>query len=185
MLDPHALLTQLKDHLSQGTAPMQVIEEFLPRLRADALAWARRLSLWDEYRGQFPPQVVALARVLSRRAMRQFGLLLDQDGHVVSEQGQQVARPAACPRLCFPLRVRDEEVQVEYAPHFFSNSDQDLFTFLSPHEPPRPHPLSATGCWAHLTSRDAVEACDGPEPYATLLAEAVLRGERDVDAVFH
>src|SRR6266542_436573 len=185
MLDPHHVLTQIKDRLSQGASPTQVIEAFLPRLRADALAWARRLSLWVEYRGQFPAQVVGIARVLSLRAMRQFGLHLNEDGHVVPEQGQMSARPTAEPRLCFPLRVRDEEVRVEYAPHYFPNSDQDLFTFLSPHEPPRAHPLSETGCWAHLTSHDAVDACGGPEPYAALLAEALLRGERDFDAVFH
>jgi hypothetical protein len=81
--------------------------------------------------------------------------------------------------------VGSEEVRVEYAPHYLPNSDQDLFTFISPHESLRPHPLSETGFWSHFTFRDAVEACGGPESYASLLTESMLQGDRSFDALFH
>jgi len=185
MPDPHPLLTRIHDRLNQGIATRQIIEEFLPATRAEALAYARRLPLWDEYRGGFSPQVVAIARVLSRRGMSQFGFILDRDGHVAPQLPHRGGKAPAYPRRNFPMRVGDEEVRVEYAPYYFPNSDQDLFTFISPHQPPRPHPLSETGFWSHFTSRDAVEACGGPEPYAALLAEAMLQDDRSFDAAFH
>src|SRR5260221_39126 len=118
LLDPrHDLHNHASEDLewgSFGTGAAQLALALAADVRADALAWARRLSLWDEFRGPFPAQVVGIARVLSLRGMRQFGLHLNEDGHVVPEQGQMSARPTAEPRLCFPLRVRDEEVRVEY-----------------------------------------------------------------------
>jgi hypothetical protein len=183
-IDPRRLLAALRDRLGAGLSPAEVVEEFQPVTKAQALAYARRMPLWDEYRGEFSGQAVALARVLSRRAMRRYGLTLTAEGRVVEDPLRRPGRARAAPRRCFPLRVGDDEPRVEYAPHYFPNSDMDLLTFVSPYEPPRPHALSASGTWAHFASRDAVEACGGPEGYAALLAEAVLQGDRHFDAAF-
>ncbi len=183
--EPHALLVHVQERLTQGVTPTQVIEALLPASRAQALAFARRLPLWEEFRDRFSPQVIAIARVISRRGMRLFGLALNTDGRVVEERQHQGAKRRDWPPRSFLLQIQGEEVCVEYAPNYFPNSHRDLLTFLSPHEPPRPHPLSETGTWAHFTSRDAVDACGGPERYAALLAEAMLQGNRDFDAAFH
>jgi hypothetical protein len=181
-IDPRHLLAAIRDRIGEGLSLAEVIEEFQPSSPAQALAYARRLPLWDEFRGEFPAQVVALARLLSRRAMRRYGLTLTAEGRVVEDPLRRPGRDRAIPRRRFPLRVGGEELRVEYAPHYLPNSDEDLFTFVSPHEPPRPHALSASGTWSHYAPRDAVEACGGPEGYAALLAKAMLQGERDFDA---
>ena len=79
----HDTLQQLQHSLSQGIPPTRLIEDLLPRTCADALAWARRLPLWDEYRRQFPDQAVALTRIISRRAMKAFNLALTEDSRVL------------------------------------------------------------------------------------------------------
>ena len=62
-------------------------------------------------------------------------------------------------------------------PQYFPTAGTGLLSFLSPHEPPKPHALSETGCLARFLSPDAVEACGGPQAYAALLADALLRDE--------
>jgi hypothetical protein len=77
--------------------------------------------------------------------MRQYGLTLTAEGRGVEDPLRRSARARAAPRRRFPLRVGGEELRVEYAPYYLPNADEDLFTFISPHEPPRPHALSASG----------------------------------------
>ena len=59
-----------------------MIEELLPSTRTEAVAWARWMTAWEEYRGSYPDQVIGLARVVSARAMRAFSLTLSEDGRV-------------------------------------------------------------------------------------------------------
>src|SRR5581483_8945296 len=76
------VLRHIEKRLSQGVAPAVIIKEMLPRTRDRALSWGRRLAVWDEYCPEYPAQVVALARIISQRAMREHGLTLRKDGRV-------------------------------------------------------------------------------------------------------
>jgi hypothetical protein len=174
---PSETLQHLQDRLGRSAAPARIIEDLLPRTRADAVAWVRRLPLWDEYRGQYPDQVVALARVISRRAMREFDLAIGEDGRVLERVREGTPWNTPAPALTFPLAVGGEEVRVEYTREYFPRSGQDHFYFVSPHTPPRAHPLSETGYLSQFIRHDTVEACGGPHAYAALFAEARLRGE--------
>lgn len=171
------MLRRIQGRLNQQTAPCAVIEEMMPRTRGEALSWGRRLPVWDEYCRDYPAQVVALARIISQRAMREHGLMLRKDGRVVKlpaeSKGCKTPRPAAV----FSLSVGGEEVRVEYTPGYFPSDDTALLYIVSPHEPPKAHPLSDTGYFSRFVPHDALEACGGPQAYAALLAEAILRGE--------
>jgi hypothetical protein len=156
---------------------MQVIAELLPRTRTEAVTWAQRLPAWDEYQGEYPDQVIGLARVVSRRAMRGFALTLSEDGRVVGRLREGKPGQTPEPSLTFLLAVGGEEVRVEYTPDYFPNGGKDLFYFVSPHEPARPHCLSASGYLSQFAQHDAVAACGGARAYAALFAEAQLRGE--------
>ena len=175
-------LREIQDRLSQGLVPQQVIEELLPLTRSDAVTWTRRLPCWEEHDGQFPFQVIALARVISRQAMRAFDLKLSEDGRVVDgrregERRQQLqTQPAS---LTFPLALGDQEMRVEYTCDYFPDRGIDLFYFVSPADPPQAHALSASGYLSQFVPHDAVEACGGPEAFATQFAEARLRGEEN------
>lgn len=170
-------LRLIQERLDQGADPAAIIEEMLPQTRDGALSWGRRLALWDDYHREYPAQVVALARIISQRAMREHGLALRKDGRLVERpaegKGWKTPRPAAV----FPLSVGGEEVRVEYTPGYFPNDDTALLYIISPHDPPQAHPLSDTGYFSRFVPHDAVEACGGPQSYATLLADAVLRGQ--------
>ena len=85
----------------------------------------------------------------------------------------------AAPSLTFRLAVGSEEVRVEYRPDYFPSGEQDLFSFVSPDEPDRPHCLSPTGHLSKLVPHDAVEAIGGPRAYAALFAEARLAGQEE------
>jgi len=187
MYDLSDLLSRIQAHLAEGMNPIGIIEELAPRSSAEATAFGRRLPLWEEYAGQFSPQVVGIARVLSRRGLRQFGLGLSPEGHVVETSPKQKGRvpPIGGASRHFQFQVGNETVNVEYFPDYFPNSEQSLVTFCGLGEPPRPHALSPTGYWSHFTSRDAVDACGGAEAYAAMLAQAMLRGQQNFDAVFH
>jgi hypothetical protein len=172
-------LKRIQDRLSQGLAPALIIEEMLPRSRDDALSWARRLAGWEEYQPAYPAQVIALARLVSLRAMREHGLMLREDGHVVDRPREGKPWKTPTPSLTFRLDVGGQEMRVAYTPGYFPNSGTDNFYFVSPHEPPQPHLLSETGYMSRFVPNDAVEACGGPQAYAALLADAVVRGEAD------
>jgi hypothetical protein len=170
-------LKRIQEWLAHGVAPAVIIEELLPQSCDDAFCWARRLSGWEEYQRQYPAQVIALARVISQRAMRQFGLTLREDGRVVEqpEEGKPWKTPK--PAALFRLEIGEEAVRVEYTPGYFPNADTDLLYFVSLHDPPWANALSDTGYYSCFVAHDAIEACGGPEAYAALLAEAILRGE--------
>src|SRR5438876_1073709 len=102
-MNSHGMLQWLQVFVSQCLSPIRLIEELLPRARADAVSWVRRLPLWDEYRGQFPDQVVALARVISRRAMKAFNLSLTDDGRVLQRHAEGKALPSPQPTLTYSL----------------------------------------------------------------------------------
>ncbi len=187
-MDGEDTLRQIQDRLSRLShrgAPADLIAELLPSTRAEAVTWARRTAGWDEYRGRYPGQAVAVARVVSRRAMRAFDLTLTEDGRVLDRHAEGLPFRPPEPTRVFPLDVGGEAVKVEYTAEYFPRSGQDHFYFVSPHEPSQPHPLSETGYLSHFALHDAVEACGGPEAYAALFAEARLRGaEKEFAATF-
>jgi hypothetical protein len=170
-------LQQIQDRLNQGASPGAVIEEMLARSRDEALSWGRRLAGWDEYRRQYPAQAIALARVISLRAMREFGLTLRDDGRVVEKAREGKPRQTPKPAMTFRLMAEGEELRVQYTPGYFPNSGTDLVDVVSPHEPAKPHALSETGYLSRFVPHDVIEACGGPQAYAALLAGAILRGQ--------
>jgi hypothetical protein len=171
-------LGRIQECLSQGASAAVIIEEMMPQTRDEALRWARRLSGWDEYQRQYPAQIVSLARLISRRTMREFSLTLRADGRVV-EKPRDVKPWKTPPAVTFQLELADEPVQVQYTRGYFPDGFTDMLYFTSPHEPGRPHPLSDTGYLGHLVPSDVVKACGGPQAYAILLADAILRGEEE------
>lgn len=170
-------LRHIEKRLSQGVAPAVIIKEMLPNTRDGALSWGRRLAVWDDYHREYSAQVVALARLISQRAMREHGLTLRKDGRVVKQSAEGKGGKTPRPAAIFPLSVGREEVRVEYTLGYFPNDDTALVYIVSPHEPPKAHPLSDAGYFSCFVPHDAVEACGGPEVYAALLAEAILRGK--------
>lgn len=166
---PVAILDQIASRLAD-TSPIDLIERLIPLARSDAITWARRLTHWDEYRGQHTDQVVAVARVISRRAMREFGLAITEDGRVV-ECNRQTPRSEPKPEMTFPVVVAGQEVQVQYTPSYFPLMARDDFSFTA-----ESNPLSETGHWHQFVAHDAVEAVGGPEAFAALYAEAKRTG---------
>ena len=169
------ILRHIEKRLSQGVAPAVLIKEMLPRTRDGALSWGRRQAVWDDYRREYPAQAVALARIISQRAMREHGLTLRKNGRVVKQPAE--GKGWKPPTAIFPLVIGGEELRVEYTAQYFPNDDTALLYFVSPHEPAKAHPLSETGYHSCFVPHDAVEACGGPQAYASLLAQAILRGE--------
>ena len=78
-MNAEATLQDIQDRLSE-TSPLPLIEELLPRCRTEAPTWARRLPGWEQYRGQFADQVIGLARIISRRAMKEHALRFNDEG---------------------------------------------------------------------------------------------------------
>jgi hypothetical protein len=170
-------LRRIQERLDQRAAPLAIIEEMVPRTRDGALSWGRRLAVWDDYQRDYPAQVVALARIISQRAMREHGLTLRKDGRLVKQPAEGKGWKTPSPAATFALTIGGEEVRVEYTPHYFPNDDTGLLYIVTPHDPPQTHPLSDTGYFSRFVPHDAVEACGGPQAYAALVAEAILRGQ--------
>jgi hypothetical protein len=176
-LSTHDALDRIQSLLSQGTPPARLIADLRPRTHDEAIAWARRLTGWEEERGRYPDQAVAIARIISRQAMRAFSMTVSEDGRVIERSDAGGRRPPPAPVQRFRLAVGDEEVSVAYTPGYFPSAGTDLFSFVSPQDPPQPHALSESGHWSHFAWHDAVEASGGPHAYAAQYAEARLRGE--------
>jgi hypothetical protein len=186
-LSPQNTLKHIQDRLGQGGKPTQIITDLLPQNRSDALTWGQRLSGWDEYRTQFSGQIIAIARVISKRAMRLHGLAFDDEGRVVEsrslvERNTWIKKPSRC----FPLQIGEDCVTVEYTPGYFAKAGTDRFCYIGDPLPAdarrismlhehKAHALSDTGWHSHVASHDAVEAAGGPEAYAAQYAEAVLQ----------
>ncbi len=105
LADPTLTLQAIADALQRSSDPLAVIEELSPRSSSDALTWARRRALWDDYQDQFPDQVTALAVVISRRAMRQLGMWFAEDGRLRKCPAAQLASRPNDPADQFPLVV--------------------------------------------------------------------------------
>ena len=175
-LNHEETLQQIHNRLSQGAAPARILAELLPRTKQSALTWGRSLAAWEEFRLGYPPQAIALARLISQRAMREFHLMLREDGRVVDRPAEG-ARWKPQPPVSFSLTIGGEEVRVEYTAQYFPNSAIGMVYFRSPHEPAKPHALSDSGHLSRFVSPDTVEACGGPQQYAALLADAILGGK--------
>jgi hypothetical protein len=170
-------LQRIQDALNRPTDVLALIEQFSPLSLPGAMIWARRRPVWDEYRGQFPDQVIDIARVISRRAMREFGLSFSEDGRVLTIRSETERTDSPCPADVFRLTVRGEPITVEYTPDYYLVAGSDHFAFKNPSEPGQPHPLSDTGFWSHFARSDVVAACGGPRPFAEQYAEAKINGE--------
>lgn len=144
-----------------------------------------RLAVWEEHRGAVSGQAVAVARTVSRRAMREFGLSFDAEGRIVE---RKPTPPQWKDELihAFPMRIGEETVEVRYTRnpgiHWISFVGQELPP-PGEGEPPRsimnrhkPHPLSDSGWWSQAMFPDAVEAVGGAEAFAALLVQAKLAG---------
>lgn len=176
-MTPEATLELIRTRLA-ATDPIDLAIELTPTTRTEAVPWTRRLAHWDEFRGRFPDQAVAVARVISTRAMRRFDLAIDAAGRVRDDKPRRsFATPD--PALTFPLDAAGATVTVEYTPDYFPHAGQDHFAFVGP------HPVCPGGYRSQFAPRDAVEACGGPEAYAARFAAARLRGaEQEFDAAF-
>ncbi|HZZ77136.1 MAG TPA: hypothetical protein VFE62_01375 [Gemmataceae bacterium] len=151
-----------------------MIDELTPDFPAQGVKWAQCLSYWEAFRGQFPDQAVAIARVISKRAMREFGLAFDSEGRVVEKN----AGAGAEPETVFTLEVYGKPVEVshQYSPR--TGSDSVSFSAAD-------NPLSETGFWHIFVPHDVVDALGGPETFAAQIAEAKLAGaEKEFMAAF-
>jgi hypothetical protein len=109
----------VQDRLEQGAAQAQIISELLPQSRDSALSWARRPAAWEEYRPTHPAQAIALGRLISLRAMREYGLTLLEDGRIVDQLKAGKPWTTPKPALTFHLDIAGEKVRVEYTPEYF------------------------------------------------------------------
>lgn len=109
-MTPEETLTCIRGRLAAGDRPAAVIGQLLPRTRDEAVTWARRLSVWDEFRDRYGARAVGVARVVSRRAMREHRPTLTEDGRVAD--GRHPARRPQRPSCDFPLP--GGEARVEY-----------------------------------------------------------------------
>ena len=191
MTTPSEILQQIQDGLVSST-PAQLIEKLLPFTDAEAVTWVRRLPFWEEFRGEFSGQAIAVARLVSLRSMREFGLAFDRQGKVVPED--QPFGYVEKPTSIFPLKIGEDTVNVRYTRYSFPYYGKDSFSFVGERLPDhpkqnysgcKPHSLSSTGWWSITVPHDAVEAYGGPEAFAALYAQAKLRGEdKEFEAVF-
>ena len=62
-----------------------------------------------------------MARVVSRRAMREFNLKFTEDGRVVEGDPRSLIDPG--PELTFTLKIAKQPVQIEYTQHYFPGND--------------------------------------------------------------
>lgn len=185
-MTPVEALQHIQTRLALET-PLDLIDALSPQSQHQAVTWARRLPLWDEYRGEYPAQAVALARAVSRRAMREFGLVFDAEGRVVEKEQGRRKEPQT---KTWTMQIGEETIEVRHTPHYFQGSD--LFSFVGEEVAPKdddpisqlldrhkPHALSGSGWWSHYASHDAVEACGGPKAFAKLYADARLAGQEE------
>ncbi len=185
-MTPADTLQHIQTRLASET-PINVIDALSPQSHAQAVTWSRRLPLWDEYRGDYTGQVVALARAVSRRAMREFGLVFDAEGRVVQKEEGRRTEPQT---KTWAMQIGEETIEVRYTPHYFQGTD--LFSFVGEEVPPKddqpisqvldrhkPHALSESGWWSHYAPHDVVEACGGPKAFAQLYADARLAGQEE------
>lgn len=170
-MTPLPTLQHIADRLAD-TPPLDVINELSPKLKSDAISWARHLPAWDEYRGQASDQVLAIARTVSRRAMKAFNLEIDREGRVAERQ-ERWSRPDEM--LCsFPMKIGEETVEVRFMNGIFSTWVSFIGQNLGDHY--KPHPLSSTGWWSTNIPADALEAIGGAEAFAQQYAEAKIAG---------
>lgn len=113
--------------------------------------------------------------------MKEHSLKLTEDGRVTSSEVMNWQDRK--PERTFQFAIAGEELKVEYTREYFPGSD--LFSFLSPHDPPQAHCLSASGYWCPFIPSDVVDALGGAEAFAGIYADAKLQGtEKELLAVF-
>lgn len=164
---------QTLQHISArlaDTSPTDIIDELMPEFPVDAIRWVRHLTVWDGFRGQFPDQAIAIARVISHRAKREFGITVTNDGRVI-EGDVKPARTNPAPDEIFTLTINGQPVKVDYTESYFPAVAKDVFQFSAEN-----NPLSETGFQSVFVGHDAVEAVGGPREFAAMYAEAKLAG---------
>lgn len=176
---PIIFLAQVQQGLARGTTPIELIDVLMPKTPLGAEEWIRCLPIFSGHQYLYSEQIVAIARIVAKRAMSEFSLKLTGDGRIVDTR-QKCHRKTPEPSATFKLKLAGQELDVEYTSGYFPDGT-DLYAFTSN----KPHCLSNTGYWSKLVPDDVVEACGGVEAYAVLIAEAELKGESDeLDAIF-
>ena len=179
---PIIFLAQIQQGIARGNSPLELIDALMPKTTLGAEEWIRSLPMFPAYPHLHTEQVVAIARIIAKRAMREFSLKLTEDGRVIDARQKRPDWSTPKPKSNFTLKLAGEEINVEYTRGYFPDGTGS-YSFTG--KPGQPHCLSETGFWSKLVSHDVVEACGGAEAYAVLIAEAQLRDEtKALDAVF-
>ncbi len=179
---PIIFLANIQQGLARGASPIELIDALQPKTAFGAEEWIRSLPMFSPYEYLHSQQVVSIARIIAKRAMREFSLKLTEDGRVIDANQKRPDWSTPKPTTKFTLKLAGEEINVEYTKGYFCDGT-DSYSFTG--KPGQPHCLSETGFWSKPVPGDAVEACGGAEAYAVLVAEAKLKGETgELDAIF-
>ena len=182
-MDCRDTLAAIRDRLRAGETPEAVIASLVPATLHEAEAWGRRLPLWQEFLPAFGTQVVAVARVVTKRGLRLHRRTLDAEGRLVPGTPWHIpSEPPAGEPVTFTMDVGGQTVSVTYTPGYFR--DADHFQFTGPGNPPEPTPLSGTGHYSHFAAGDAVAALGGRLGYARAFVDAGEEREKLFKAVF-
>ena len=133
---PIIFLAQIQQGLARGNPPIQLIDALMPKTPLGAEEWIRCLPIFPGHQYLYSEQVVAIARVIAKRSMREFSLKLTEDGRIVATDQKHVTPE---PSATFKLKLANEELNVEYTPHYQPNGN-DLYSFTA--KDAKPHCLS-------------------------------------------
>ena len=128
--------------------------------------------------------VIALARVISRRAMREFSLAFDSEGRVVD---QSTTKPGSWKDerlLTFPMQIGEDTVEVRHT----KSTAGEWISFVGEELPPpvdnestrpllhnhKPHALSETGWLSWRAAPDAI-AVGRDEEHGLLVAAGLVQ----------
>jgi hypothetical protein len=88
------------------------------------------------------------------------------------------APPVSDGRQTFTIVIDAQEIVVDYRANWMT--DIGHFEFRSPHNPPRPIPVSETGYRSYFAAVEDVEASASPQDFAREVASALLQSRRTV-----
>lgn len=182
-MDCRDTLTAIRDRLRAGEKAEAVITSLVPATLDEAEAWGRRLPLWAEFTSEFGPQVVGIARVVTKQGLRTHRRTLDRDGLLIPGSSFcDLYKPPAGEPVAFGMEIEGKTVNVVYTPSYFRGGDH--FQFTGPGTPPEPTPLSGTGHYSHFAPADAVAGMGGHAAYARAFADAGPERDKLFKAAF-
>jgi hypothetical protein len=102
---------QIRARLAAHTNdPVAIIDSLTPMSRIEVLKWARCLPLDPGSADTNGPQVVGIARTIAKRAMREHGLWLTEDGRMIG--AHKPSRPD--PKRDFMRPFAGEEIDLGF-----------------------------------------------------------------------